>query len=111
MKLIFGAPLDFGWNAKKAAANLLKHKVAFEAVEHFEFDGCITEEDDRFDYDEDRYVSIGFIGARMHVLVFTLRHMNRRVGTLLNRQVGTLWVISLRKANRREINRYARETE
>lgn len=103
MKSIFGAIFEFGWNPEKAASNFEKHKVRFEAVDQFEFDTCVTEEDNRIDYDEDRYVSLGFIGERLHVLVFTLRHMSR--------EIGTLWVISLRKANRREIDRYVREKE
>jgi uncharacterized DUF497 family protein len=103
VKTIFGAPFEFGWNPAKAASNPEKHNVSFEMVEQFEFGTCVTTEDNRQDYDEDRYIALGFIGERLHVLVFTMRHMNR--------EVGTFWVISLRKANRREIDRYVRQTE
>ncbi|MEK7820022.1 MAG: BrnT family toxin, partial [Pseudomonadota bacterium] len=44
-------------------------------------------------YDEPRNVSFGFIGPRLYALVWTPR------GTIVR-------VISLRKANRREIKRY-----
>lgn len=103
MKNIFGKDFEFGWHADKAASNLKNHKVDFRAVEEFDFDSCDTEEDNRRDYGEDRYVALGKIGQRVHVLVFTLRNMNR--------DVGLFWVISLRKANEREIDRYEESQE
>jgi len=51
-------------------------------------------EDVRNDYQEVRFQAIGFIGDRLHVLVFTPRGKVTRV-------------ISLRKANRREERHYA----
>jgi uncharacterized protein len=51
--------------------------------------------DDREDYGEERLVATGFIGPLVHVLVYTMRS-------------GTTWVISLRRANKREIRRYDR---
>jgi uncharacterized DUF497 family protein len=49
--------------------------------------------DNRRSYGEERYIAATPIGARLHVVVFTIRS-------------GTLRIISLRKANRREIKRY-----
>lgn len=48
-----------------------------------------TSPDIRRDYGEDRFITIGYIGTRMVVLVWTWRGENRRI-------------ISLRKANGRE---------
>ena len=54
------------------------------------FDGAsLTVEDDRMDYGETRYITIGFLDERMVVLVWTPRGDVRRI-------------ISMRKANDRE---------
>jgi uncharacterized DUF497 family protein len=54
------------------------------------FDGaCLTVEDDRVDYGEPRYITIGFLDERMVVLVWTPRGDVHRI-------------ISMRKANDRE---------
>jgi uncharacterized DUF497 family protein len=49
----------------------------------------VTSEDDREDYGEVRYITIGFLDDRMVVMVWTPRGAARRI-------------ISLRKANERE---------
>ena len=54
------------------------------------FEGAtLTVEDDRRDYGEDRFITIGFLDAAMVVLVWTPRD-------------GAYRIISLRKANGRE---------
>jgi uncharacterized DUF497 family protein len=58
------------------------------AAEVFE-DDHLTVEDDRFDYGETRYVTIGYMAGRMVVLVWTRRDNACRI-------------ISMRKANDRE---------
>lgn len=58
------------------------------------FDGAtLTVEDDRRDYGETRFITIGFLDARMVVVVWTQREPARLI-------------ISLRKANDREQNSY-----
>jgi uncharacterized DUF497 family protein len=79
----------YDWDEEKAAANLIKHGVAFEAVYGFDWDGAVTAEDIRYDYGEPRYAALGKIGDRAHIVVFTERSE-------------TIRIISLRKANRRE---------
>ena len=54
--------------------------------------------DDRFDYGEIRRIAFGFINSRLFVCVYADREAERRV-------------ISLRKANRREVQRYAQDLE
>lgn len=51
--------------------------------------------DDRHDYGEDRFVTFGHVEARLYVCVFTMRDT-------------VFHIISLRKANDREISRYGR---
>ena len=53
----------------------------------------LTVEDDRQDYGEDRFITIGFFDATMVVLVWTPRDRAHRV-------------ISMRKANERERTLY-----
>ena len=54
---------------------------------------CLTIEDDRFDYGEPRFISVGFLRSRMVLVAWTPRN-------------DTLRIISMRKANAREIARY-----
>ncbi len=53
----------------------------------------LTVEDDRQDYGENRFITIGFLDARMVVLVLTLRD-------------GAYRIISMRKVNDREQSLY-----
>ena len=62
-------------------------------AENFEFETAVVATDDRQDYGEIRELAVGFVGNRIHVLVFTMR------GEACH-------VISLRKANKREIRAY-----
>jgi uncharacterized DUF497 family protein len=54
--------------------------------------------DDRFEYGEVRKVAFGFISDRFFACVYTDREAERRV-------------ISLRKANSRELKRYGKSIE
>ena len=84
----------FTWDESKSATNHAKHGVPFEASREFDWETALVVTDSRRDYGETRYEATGFIGLRLFVLVFTMRGGNRRV-------------ISLRKANTREVRRYA----
>lgn len=81
------------WDETKRANNVAKQGVDLAKAEDFDFASAIIVIDDRADYGEVREVAIGYVGARLHVLVFTRRGSD-------------LHVISLRKANRRECSRY-----
>ncbi len=63
--------MAFEWDDDKAQGNLAKHGVAFEKATEFEFADAVTFVDDRRDYGEVRLIAIGFIGPRLHVLVYT----------------------------------------
>ncbi|MBH1975899.1 MAG: BrnT family toxin, partial [Rhodocyclales bacterium] len=63
-------------------------------VEQLDWSAALIEEDVRKDYGERRYRALGFIGDRLHAVVFTPR-------------ADKVHVISLRKANQREVKIYA----
>jgi uncharacterized DUF497 family protein len=78
----------------KNARNIRERGLSFERVADFDFDTALFKIDDRHDYGEVRTRAVGFLDGRLHVLVFTERGEDIRV-------------ISLRKANRAEMRRYA----
>lgn len=78
----------------KDAANRDKHGLSLAKAAELEWDTALTWPDLRRDYGEPRQCGIGYIGLRLYAVVFVDRTEGRRV-------------ISLRKANRREVNRYA----
>jgi uncharacterized DUF497 family protein len=83
----------FDWDEAKRAANLARHGVDFAAVVRFDWDNAQLTADIRRDYGELRYIAVGRIGPRLHVLVFAPR-------------AELIRIISLRKANAREVRRY-----
>ena len=80
----------------KNQRNIKERGLSFDTVKDFEFDTALVWKDDRRDYGEVRYCALGYIGLRIHHIVFTLR-------------ADVVRVISLRKANKREIKRYAED--
>jgi len=84
---------EYEWDARKALANLSKHGVPFEAVLGFQWNDALILRDERRDYGEPRFLAYGLIDERLHALVFTPRK-------------GRIRVISLRKANSREVRRW-----
>ena len=80
-------------NPVKSDRNLAKHGVSFEDAAKFDWKTAIEARDIRRPYAEVRSVASGLITARLHVMVFTRRGLAVRI-------------ISLRRANRREIAGY-----
>ena len=80
---------------RKLAENVTKHQVWFELADGFEWDTAQIEADSRRDYSETRFIATGLIVGRVYVLIFCFRETKIRL-------------ISLRKANPREVKRYAR---
>jgi uncharacterized DUF497 family protein len=78
----------------KDEVNLAKHDVSLGLAREFEWDSAVTWPDTRKDYGEPRMACLGYVGLRIYAMVFTDRAGERRV-------------ISLRKANRREVKSYA----
>jgi uncharacterized DUF497 family protein len=85
--------MEYGFDPKKLASNLVKHGVEFAAIEEFRWSSALVRADVREDYGEVRLTAIGLVGDRLHVAVFTVE-----------RQL--VWLISLRRANRKEIMTY-----
>ena len=75
---------------EKRNANVKTHGVDFIAAAAFEWQSAVVEVDDRDDYCELRERALGFVGMRLHMLVFTRRGDNIRI-------------ISLRKAEKKVV--------
>lgn len=88
--------IEFGQN--KSEANVAAGRPPFALVAEFDFDTALVAEDTREAYGEDRFIALGYVRDRLHVVVYTKR------GTALR-------VISFRKANAREGNRYDEASE
>jgi uncharacterized protein len=84
-------PLTF--DPAKRAATLADRGLDFADAEQV-FAGLVFEfPDERFDYDEERIITVGLLAGRMVVIVWTRRGQDRHI-------------ISMRKANGREQQRY-----
>jgi len=86
--------MNYTFDPAKNALNVKKHGVFFAAAADFDWETALVDVDDRRDYGEPRLIATGLIGNRVYVMVFHLRETSVRI-------------ISLRKANRREAQRYA----
>lgn len=86
--------MEFEWDEAKNLENIRKHEIDFADVPAM-FDGeMLIELDDRFDYGEDRWLGIGFLGSGIAVVVWTERQNN------------VIRIISARRANRHEQKRF-----
>ena len=92
--------MEIEFNPQKNARNIDERGLSFEQVREFDFETALYVVDDRYDYGETRIRALGFVGPRLHVLVFVEVPNGIRV-------------ISFRKANKREVIGYgkARQTE
>lgn len=87
--------MNITFDPEKDKANFNKHAVSLTLAFELEWGTALIWEDDRKDYGEPRMCGIGYIGLRLYFVAFVDRASNRRI-------------ISLRKANPREIERYAK---
>ncbi len=78
----------------KDAANIAKHGVSLAVARDLEWDWLMCCPDDRKDYGELREIGFAPIGSRVYCVVFVQRGEHYRI-------------ISLRKANSREVKYYA----
>jgi len=79
----------------KNERNVRDRGLSFESAANFDFESALVFVDDRLEYGETRYVALGYLAERLHVLCFT-------------EATDGIRVISFRKANLREIARYAK---
>ena len=91
--------MKFEWDEAKNQANITKHGISFEQARQI-FDGLVwTSVDDRFDYGEARFITIGALKkATVVVVAYTDR-------------AGVTRIISARRANRTERKRYYEEIQ
>ena len=82
----------------KDKRNISERGLSFDLVGQLDWSTALVWEDKRKDYGESRYCVLGFIESRLHSVVFTPRN-------------GKVRVISLRKANTREVKRYETSIE
>lgn len=88
----------YEWDEAKRQANFAKHGVDFATAEGFDWDTALVMPDLRRDFGEPRFVAFGFIDRRLRSLIFTPRGGKARI-------------ISLRKANPREIRHHEQTQE
>lgn len=81
--------MNFEWDEQKRLINLQKHGFDFVGIEVVFSDDKQTILDDRFDYDETRFVTFGFLEGRVVAVVHTDTDE-------------TIRIISVRKATKNE---------
>ncbi len=82
--------MEFEWGEEKEKINIEKHHMDFEfATAIFLDPNRVVFEDTRFDYQEQRLITLGKIADRLHVVVYVEKEAVTRI-------------ISARKANKRE---------
>jgi uncharacterized DUF497 family protein len=81
--------MKYEWDETKSRKNRAKHGLSFEDAEKVFSGPCVTFEDDRFDYGEERLITLGLLAGRLVVIAHAPRDEATRV-------------ISMRKGNRHE---------
>ena len=81
--------MNYEWDDTKSRANFEKHGLAFEDAETVFEGDVITVSDQRKDYGEPRFASLGTLHGRVVFAAHTAR-------------AGNVRIISMRKANERE---------
>ncbi|MEH1882777.1 BrnT family toxin [Nostoc sp.] len=86
--------MQFEWDEAKNIENIRKHKIDFTDVPKMFDSMMLIELDNRFDYGEERWIGIGFLGNGVAVIIWT------------ERQSDVIRIISARRANRYERQRF-----
>lgn len=86
--------MRYEWDEVKRAETLATRGIDFASMESFDWATAVIERDTRH-VQEIRYIATGYIGGRHHRVVYT------EWGEIIR-------IISLRKANAREVRRYER---
>ena len=86
---------NFEWDENKRSQNIRKHGVDFEDVRKIDRRSMFTRP--TYGDGEARYMTIAFLGNRLHTLIWTERH------DMIVR------IISFRKTNKQEALEYNRE--
>lgn len=86
--------MQFEWDEAKNLANIKKHGIDFADVPLVFENEMLMDLDERFDYGEDRWIGIGFLGPGVVVVVWV-----ERTSDLIR-------IISARRASRYERKRF-----
>lgn len=87
--------MEITFDPAKSERNREERGFGFERVAAFDFATAFIWQDDRHDYGEIRFAALGMVEGRLHALVYVETAKGIRV-------------ISFRKANDREVQRYDR---
>jgi uncharacterized DUF497 family protein len=90
--------VQFDFDPGKDATNLRKHGFSLAAAAQLSWDAALVWIDDRAEYGEVRMVALAPMGDTLLFVAFVDRESVRRI-------------ISLRRANRREVNHYVKAIE
>jgi uncharacterized DUF497 family protein len=85
--------MNFTWNPDKARINLKRHGLDFADACRVFSGHTLTRPDNRFDYGERRFSTVGLLGVEVVVIAHTETE-------------DTIHVISMRKAERHEREHY-----
>ena len=88
--------MEITYDLTKNAKNISERDLPFSKVADFQWDSAIFTEDVRKDYPESRFIAVGYLDDRLHVLCFSETDLGIRV-------------ISFRKANKREEKYYEKD--
>ena len=88
--------MEIEYDPVKNARNVLERGISFDSAHSFDLDSADIVIAER--HGEIRFLATGYIGERLHIMVFKLVQARLRV-------------ISLRKANQREVKRYGKTRE
>ena len=88
----------YEWDERKQRENLFTHGLSFEDANLVFAGPCVTFEDRRNDYGEERFITLGQLAGRVVVIAHTPRDKKTRI-------------ISMRKANSREQKTYQERLE
>ncbi len=89
--------MKFEWDEKKNETNIQKHGIDFNHVPEIFYGPMIINIDDRFPYDEKRYIGIGFLRNIISVVAF------------IEKKGEVVRILSARKANNHESEKFEKE--
>lgn len=87
--------MEITYDPIKNLANQEKHGCLLEIAKELEWDSLSAKRDDRNNYGEERFIGFAIMESRLYCVVFVDRGSQRRI-------------ISLRKANIKEVKIYAK---
>ena len=90
--------MEITFDPIKDKSNQAKHGVSLAEAVNLDWNSVMVKPDTRKDYAELREIGYGLIGNRLYCVVLTQRGE-------------TFHIISLRKANSREVKEYVEETQ